>query len=52
LVPDNNFYEIYGSHNPKLLSITNSIDVINTYYLKKHENLDLNLKEAILRFKF
>lgn len=49
--PQDIFYERMWNKNALLQNLTDDLKIINYYYLKRWENIDLKLKEAILRFK-
>lgn len=38
--------------NPNTQKLTDDLDISNFYYMKRCENINVKLKEAILRFKF
>jgi hypothetical protein len=50
--PNDDFYERKGNKNIVLQNLTDNLKISNLYYLKSFEDIDLKLKEAILRFKF
>lgn len=50
--PNDDFYERKWNKNPELQSLTDYLKISNLYYLKRWENIDFKLNEAILRFKF
>lgn len=50
--PNDDFYERKGDKNIVLQNLTDNLKISNLYYLKSFEDIDLKLKEAILRFKF
>lgn len=50
MVPSDNFSDTIS--NNSLDDISNKLDITNLYYLKLYEDIDLKLKEAILRYKF
>lgn len=51
MVPDNSFYEAKASKTNSSI-IADKLEITNLYYLKLYEDIDLKLKEAILRYKF
>lgn len=51
LVPNENLKNIHWDRW-NYFDLTDQIEVSNLYYLKKHENIWLKLRESILRFEF
>lgn len=50
--PNDNFYKKLDSNNDKLQILIDKLEVSNLYHLKLYEDIDLKLKEAILRYRF
>lgn len=51
MVPGSNFFDT-KSRKTKSSVIADNLEITNLYYLKLYEDIDLKLKEAILRYKF
>ncbi|EKD44253.1 MAG: hypothetical protein ACD_71C00195G0002 [uncultured bacterium (gcode 4)] len=52
MVSGDSLFERKSNENLDTRGLLDAIDVSNLYYMKRYENINVKLKEAILRFKF